>query len=342
MSKKIDLKDAKCTGLTLDAPVQLAKDDGTGNSFVIEAYTGEEVERWWGKLVIEVDGIRAKKQIPILLNHNSSKIVGYSKETYKDESFFVSGKFSEVTEEAQKVKGLAIEGFPWQASIGVRPIKILSIEKDGKMRVNGKNLKGPAEIWLESEVFETSFVPLGADSNTSVTTFSKFEEQAAPEGAEHKPHKEEEIMKFTLENLKKEAPELLAQIQTDAKAAGHDEGLQAGIDQERARVTELMAIEDADAAAQAKAIAYGFDVDAAYKLFFEAEKAKRAEDLKSLENGTPESVGQSGKKAGQGDGKADFMATVAEYQKENKCSRTDALQAVAVAKPELHAAFLEK
>lgn len=333
----MNLKNAKCTGLSLSAPVNLAKDDESGNGFLIEAYTGETVERWWGMLAIEVDGISAKNQIPVLMNHDSGQIVGHSTKTYKDGSFFVSGKFSEVTEKGKEVKALSLEGFPWQASIGVRPKKIMSLEKDGKMQVNGKTLKGPAEIWLESEVFETSFVPLGADDNTSVSTFSKFEEQEAPKGAEHKPIKDK-IMEFTLENLAKEAPDLLASIQTDAKATGHAEGLAAGVAQERERVSELMKIEDADDTARAKAITDGLSVDASFRLFFEAEKGKKAEELKKLEESTPESAGQNGKAKDDDTGKT-FMAAVDDYQKEKSCTRTEALQAVAKAQPELHAAF---
>lgn len=329
------LSEAKCTGLSLIAPVQLSKDtDSDENGFLIEAYTGEVVERWWGNLAINVDGIQAKKQIPILMNHDSSQIVGHSTKTYKDGSFFVTGKFSDVTDKAKEVKGLAQEGFPWQASIGVRPVAIMSLEKDGKAEVNGKTLKGPAEVWLESEVFETSFVPLGADGNTSVSTFSKFTEQQAPPGADNNTHGEEKNMEFNLENLAKESPDLLASIQNDAKEAGHAEGLTAGVTQERERVSELMKIEDADEAARAQAITEGLSVESAYKLFFEAEKGKKAEELKVLEDSTPESAGQDGKE--KAEETKTFMSAVDDYQKEHSCTRTEALQAVAKAQPELH------
>ena len=338
MSKKIDLKDAKCTGLSLLAPVLLKKnDDDEKVDFEIEAYTGAVVERWFGKLVIEIAGIKAKAQIPVLFNHDRDFIVGYSTETSNDKSFFVIGKFSEVTEKGKEVKGLAEEGFPWQASIGVRPVKVVSLGDGAKETVNGKTVKGPAEVWLESEVFETSFVPLGADGDTSVSTFSKFDEKEAPSGAEYKPKEKEERMEYTMGAIEKDAPELLAEIQTAAKAEGHD----AGVEQERTRVNSLLAIDDADPDAKAKAIGDGVSVDAAYKMFFEAEKGKKAEELAALAVDTPEGVGQSGKVA-KVDGTEGFMAAVTAHQKENKCTRTQALKAVASEKPELHAAFLGK
>ena len=229
---EIQLNDAKCKSLKFKAPVKLASDE-SGNGFLIEAYTGEVVERWWGSLAIDVNGINAKQQIPIFLNHSSDQIVGYSSRTYAENSFYVEGKFSGVTDEAKKTRALMEEGFPWQASIGVRPVVVMSLEKDGEMIVNGKTLNGPAEVWLESEVFETSFVPLGADSNTSVSRLSQFEEAEAPQGAKHKQNRGEEMKEITLEKLKEDAPELLETIRTDAK--------QEGAEKERERIQSVLA-----------------------------------------------------------------------------------------------------
>jgi hypothetical protein len=225
----IQLNDAKCTGLSFVAPVQLAK-GVQDHEFLIEAYTGEVIDRWWGMLSIDIKGIKAKNQIPVLMNHNPDKIVGYSTRTFIDNSFFVSGKFSGVTDSAKEAKGLAGEGFPWQASIGVKPIKIMALEKNGKAEVNGKMLEGPAEIWLESEVIETSFVPLGADGNTSVSTFSKFQEVANNNLGEVKS------MEITMEILAKDAPDLLAQIKTGAKK----EGIEIGAKEELQRIKEVL------------------------------------------------------------------------------------------------------
>lgn len=219
MGSEINIQDAKCTGLTLMAPVQFAPEKKKDADFVMEAYTGEAVERWWGMLAIDVSGIKAKKKMPIFQQHSSMAIVGFSTDNWKDGSFYVSGKFSEATEYARQVKALAAEGFPWQASIGVSPRKILSIEEGATHEVNGKKLKGPAEVWLESEVFETSFVPLGADDNTSVTVFSKFEEAEQPAAA-GTPAGKETIMSgtketpvvITLEALSKDHPDIVAAI----------------------------------------------------------------------------------------------------------------------------------
>lgn len=215
---EIDVKSAKCTSLELSAPVLLAPDEKGG--FEIEAYTGAAVDRWWGKLAVDVSGITAKQQIPVFRGHNSDAIVGWSQKTWKDGSFRVAGKFSGSTDAAKEAKALAAEGFPWQASIGVRPLKILSVEQGASAQVNGQDLEGPAEIWTESEVFEVSFVPLGADDKTSIATFSKFTEPPQSDSQNTTPEREDEEMEFTLEKLETEAPDLLKQIQDSARADG--------------------------------------------------------------------------------------------------------------------------
>jgi hypothetical protein len=49
MSNEISIKDAKCTRLSIQAPVLFGKSDKKDHDFVIEAYTGQTVDRWWGK-----------------------------------------------------------------------------------------------------------------------------------------------------------------------------------------------------------------------------------------------------------------------------------------------------
>lgn len=227
---KIELKDAKCTKLSISAPVQFASEPEKKGSFLINAYTGATVDRWWGNLTIDLAGIKSSQRMPVFLNHNQSQVVGWTKKAWTDDKAFqVSGQFATSTDAAQEASGLADEGFPWQASIGVSPLKIISIESGATHNINGRIIKGPSEIWIESEVYETSFVPLGADDNTSVDTFSKFEEQAPP-GDTDNPKKKGNSMDFTLENLTTEAPKLLAQIQGAAVAGQKQETEAATLD----------------------------------------------------------------------------------------------------------------
>jgi hypothetical protein len=223
MSEKIDIKNAKCSHLSFESIVNFKKmvDKPDGKSelsgFEIEAYTGAVVDRWWGKLAINVAGISAKQQMPVFKNHDPDKIVGYSTSTAKDASFWVNGVFSDATESAKEIKGLAAEGFPWQASIGVRPKVIMEIREGASMNINGAEVLGPAEVWMESEVVETSFVPLGADANTRISVFSEIQETDKNRAILPKNNNAERPI-MDLKTLKKDHADLVTAIIEEALA----------------------------------------------------------------------------------------------------------------------------
>ena len=236
MEKIIDPANARATSLTLSAPVILREGtpDQAVTEFDITAYTGAVVERWWGKLAIAVDGITAKNKMPIFREHNRDAIVGYSlNHRTEDGSFKVTGRFSKVTDAARDVAALASDGFPWQASIGVQPRRIMELDPGTSTMVNGQMLEGPAEIWLESNVFETSFVALGADDNTQVDCFSAVTEAPDPDAGQ--TPKKEKTMEITLSLLEEKAPELLAQI----RKAATDQGVLAGAAAELSRIKSV-------------------------------------------------------------------------------------------------------
>ena len=248
--KNIPADQAKCQRLSFQAPVQLLKEPeaDTLTGFDIDAYTGAVVERWWGRLVVAVDGIQASQQLPVFRDHDPGKIVGYSTATSNDGTFRVSGRFSDATEPAREVKALAAEGFPWQASIGVAPRTVLELGQNAVMAVNGQEVRGPAEVWLESEVYETSFVPLGADSNTRVSVFSEYEKEQ-PRAA--RPTTKQQEQHMDLEKLKTEHPDLVVALTAEIVAGLQPETLAdsrpdlvesltaAGAERERARIASV-------------------------------------------------------------------------------------------------------
>lgn len=178
MNNRINLANAKCTSLVMQAPVQFAAENAGANDFEVAAYTGRPVDRAWGQLIIDLSGIQAKQKMPVLQSHDSKKIVGFSTKAWTEtDGFFIGGKFSKSTDAAADVRQLAEEGFPWQASIGVKPTVVVEIQSGTAMSVNGFDIAGPAEVWTAAEVYETSFVPLGADGDTSVSLLTKFEEK---------------------------------------------------------------------------------------------------------------------------------------------------------------------
>lgn len=158
--------------LTLSAPLELEAGDGDSedpSSFMITAYTGAPVETWFGRIIFDVKGMKTKAKFPVLREHERDRIVGFGTKTWKDDShLFLKGDFARDTKDGEEIKKLAIQGFPWQASIGIWPekIKVLDSEKESA-KVNGQEIKGPMEIWTQSRVGEVSFVALGADDDTA-------------------------------------------------------------------------------------------------------------------------------------------------------------------------------
>ncbi len=165
--------------ITLSGDVELvalaeSEDDGP-RRFSILAHTGKVIDLgYWGKFIIDLSGIvMSKAKIPALLEHRRNQIVGsIDKSNTDDSGFFVFGAFSKVTRHGRETLALADEGFPWQASIGVRALKILQIKEGESHQVNGLTVEGPIDVWLESSVFETSFCPFGADDDTAAIAMS--------------------------------------------------------------------------------------------------------------------------------------------------------------------------
>jgi len=258
------------------------KEGDKAREFLITAYTGSKVRSWFRDIIIDISGIQTKEKMPILREHARDRVVGYG-DAWKEDNFYISGRFSNSTDDAKEVRALADEGYPWQASISVRPTKVERLEDEKTTAaVNGQDVNGPLEIWRECLVGEVSFVSLGADDNTAAITMS--EEKFSVEEVE--TIKQEETI-MDLNEMKQNHSELLAEIELAAETRG----IEKGIAQERERVTQILNI-DGDGTAARKAVADGLSLDASYKLFFESEKQGKATALQDLEAQAPPAAGQ--------------------------------------------------
>lgn len=251
--------------------------------FAITAYTGKELETWFGKLVIDVAGVQTKEKMPVLREHARDRVVGFGQAFKDNGALYVSGDFSKHTRDAREVLALADEGYPWQASVAVWPTKVMSL-KDEKATatVNGREFAGPAEVWLESKVGEVSFVSLGRDDDTAAIVLSAGPEDVPVEIVTLNKTEEADTMPITIEQIKTDAPELLAQIQKEAA----DQAVAA----ERARVTEILSA-DGDPEVTRGAIAAGTPAAECFKLFYEAEKKLRADRLAELQQHATQAQG---------------------------------------------------
>jgi hypothetical protein len=328
------------SALSLTAPLALApaQGDQPGKGFLITAYTGAVIDRgWFGKLVVATDGIKVNAKMPVLREHDRSRVVGYSTKAWKENSnLFLQGDFSVKSADGQEVRDLAEEGFPWQASIGVWPkkVKVLDSDKETEL-VNGQEVAGPAEIWLESYVREVSFCALGADDETAAITLADQDKKVRVSIERSGPKSKEAIMPITLQQLEAEAPELLKEIRGSARSEGLAAGQDEGVQTERARVVEILEA-DGDKAVTLEAVKNGAPAGETFKRFFQAEKDGRDKALAEMKTNAPPSMGPTAPGTGQ-----DFEAKVKEIMASGK-SRGEAIKMAAKEYPELHQAYIDR
>jgi hypothetical protein len=117
------------------------------------------------------------------------------------------------------------KGFPFQASIYARPLKVVRLDEDQEHPCNGFTVKGPGAVWLESEFKEMSVCVFGADSNTSAAAFTDSEYEictfaevnlsgSVPDDKTIK----KEVKRMDKEQLKKDHPDLYNEIVAEGKA----------------------------------------------------------------------------------------------------------------------------
>jgi len=267
---------------------QQPSQDDTPTGFMMTAYTGEVLDLGtWGRYVFDVSGMQAKAKIPILREHQRDRVVGWSRMAWHDgRNFMISGQFSKRTDDALDVLELALEGFPWQCSVGIVPRKVKRLGKDEALELNGRTVSGPVEVWLESHIGEVSFVSLGADSETAAIALA---DQHKLITCDLLTNKEDETM--NLAELQEKHPDLYQEIfELGAASVDLNAVLAEGAAMERARVAEILAAEG-DPEVTQRAIAEGINAEGAYKLFFEAEKARKIAGLKEMAESAPLSPG---------------------------------------------------
>jgi hypothetical protein len=126
--------------------------------------------------VVDLRGLSIPQQVPILLSHDRDKRVGYSESiNVENGELVIRGRLLS-SEFGRDIALDADEGFPFQASIGFR-INDVEVLDDGDGRtVNGREFDGPVSVITSAQLLESSFVPLGADSNTSARVYAEHDD----------------------------------------------------------------------------------------------------------------------------------------------------------------------
>lgn len=286
----------------------------------ILAYTGAFVSRWFGLLAFELSGIEFKNVTPVLKDHDGQQIVGQSRKvSLTSAGIELDGFVLKSTDAAKQVVALADEDYQWQASAGFEILKLERVFEGETAVVNGKEMTGPFFVARESKLREVSFVPVGADGDTSAEVLSFFEKETRM--SEKKPEEKPGVDALAVE--RKRCADLKAAYPKDTEFA-------------------LLAIEKGWSLLEAKAEysdVLQVRLDAAEK----AEKDRAEKDQK--EGKGRESLGAPpiphGGAGGQAPATGDFMEQARLSAKAGGISLGKAIEKLAAENPKLHAEYVE-
>lgn len=157
--------------ITAEAVIDVKAAEGKLRTLSIRAYSGGTMVLmgWPLPVVIDMLGLEISNPPPILRDHDQSQVVGHStKVTAGTSKLDIKGEISGTGEAAQEVVTNADNGFPWQASVGLRTEQVVMVEEGEVAKVNGRNWKGPIYVARKATLKEVSIVAVGADDDTKV------------------------------------------------------------------------------------------------------------------------------------------------------------------------------
>lgn len=161
--------------LTVEAGSESDKPSGGMPRFRMVAYTGGtmRITGFPHPVVVDLEGLSIDRQeIPVRLDHNPRQGVGHTQrvaieKTSQGGQVIAEGLVSRDTSWARDVAKSAINGFPWQASIGAAVVDAEFVPNGQNIIVNGKAFTGPLHVVRQAILKEISFVDSGADAATS-------------------------------------------------------------------------------------------------------------------------------------------------------------------------------
>lgn len=161
--------------------VLAAEDEGAGSSggeklprVTILAYNGGLMAvRWWGDVVLDLEGAQFPGQVKLLIDHNSMTdgVLGHGTAEIRAGKVYVAGVLSRANAMTDRIVRLTKDGVRLEASVGIDPLKWEEIASGEKVTVNGKTFTSVGyglTVVRQWKLRETSILPLGADDKTTV------------------------------------------------------------------------------------------------------------------------------------------------------------------------------
>ena len=219
------------------AKVAAPEKEGGKHRLDMTCYSGKIIKgHWfWGDLAIDLDGMSfPKDKYPILDSHDPDRKVAFieGKPVISESKSLVLDPDTVTfvdTPYADEFIKLSKEGFPYEASIRGLPTKLQFLESDQEADVNGYTMKGPGTIWRKTNFKEVSVCVFGADDRTKSKAFGEdgdevdlsVEIQGLPQGVTDE--REGDNKEMTLEDLKKEHPDLITELTAEIESKFSEE-----------------------------------------------------------------------------------------------------------------------
>lgn len=165
---KFGVMQLPCGEITINAAE--GADGVSPGTLAMLAYNGGalRVAGYPSPVYVDLRGIDASGTVPVLRDHDRSRIVGQVQYNVVGTTIDASGRLVGDSTDRREIEKLSRDGFKWQASIGVAPTRLEHILAGQTATVNGQTVKGPAFIAREGRLNEISILTIGADAGTMV------------------------------------------------------------------------------------------------------------------------------------------------------------------------------
>ncbi len=153
--------------------VLAAADSDKPRRFDINAYDGGPlpVSGFEHPVIVDLSSLQYPQSIPLLIDHTASveATLGSTDLIENDgQELRMSGLVTATSDMASQVVEQHDKGQQWQASIGVRVGDVDEIQAGEIVVVNKQQFRGPVLVARNSQMYETSVLPAGADWTTKV------------------------------------------------------------------------------------------------------------------------------------------------------------------------------
>lgn len=214
--------------------------------------------------VVDFDNLTFTENVPVLLEHDRAKRIGFGQLSVKDNQLNIVGNLLN-NELGQQIAQDADGGFPFQMSIHAIPKQVITLTGLQTAVVNGQTVQAPITILKNCRIAEVSFTPTGVDNNTSAVILSDNfhpQEQAMEQSEIDKinakikqledsnAEKDKQIEALTAENAQLKANQTKAEVDAKLSQIGFkkdDKGGFIGISQNTYNVLLSQKVEDVDA-----------------------------------------------------------------------------------------------